>query len=53
MLEVGSEETVDPRSGVARRWRLGNPLIEWYVERPPQSWLRFDGQLSIRWFADD
>jgi len=50
---IESRETIDPDGGIARHWRVGNLLIEWYAERPRESWLRFDGQLSIRWFTDE
>lgn len=53
MAVFESRETIDPRRGIARNWRLGPLVIEWYVEAPPQDWLRFDGQCSVRWFADD
>lgn len=50
-MKIESRET-SPREGIARHWRVGNLLIEWYVERPPVSWLRFDVELSVRWFDD-
>jgi len=52
-MKVESRETVDLEHGIARNWRIGQVVIEWYVERPREEWLRFDSNLSIRWFADD
>ena len=51
-MRLESCETIDPRNGIARKWRIGNLSIEWYVERPPQSWLRFDANLAVSWYAD-
>ena len=48
-----SRDTINPRSGVARNWRIGPMVIEWYVELPPQSWLTFDSNLSIRVFSEE
>lgn len=51
-MNIESKDTIDPRDGVARHWRIGPVAIEWYVERPPQSWMAFDSNLSVRWYAE-
>jgi hypothetical protein len=51
-MRLESKETIDPDGGIARHWVIGPLLIEWYVERPREEWLRFDGQLSVRWIDD-
>lgn len=50
-MKLKSKDTINPRDGVARNWRFGNVAVEWYVERPPQSWLRFDSNFSVRWYS--
>jgi len=49
---IESKDTIDPPNGIARSWRIGGFAIEWYVERPPESWLRFDSNLSVRWYNE-
>lgn len=36
----------------SRVWRLGPISIKWYAERPPQSWKRFQCELSIKWYNE-
>ena len=49
---IESKDTINPRKGIARHWRIGGIAIEWYVERPPQSWLRLDSNFAIKWYDE-
>lgn len=52
-MRLESRDTVDPRVGYARSWRVGPLVIEWYAEKPPQSWLRFEANLNVRMYDED
>lgn len=47
-MKLKSVDTVEPKNGIARHWRIGPVVIEWFIERPPQEWLRLDSNFSIR-----
>jgi hypothetical protein len=51
-MKIESRDTVNPHDGIARNWCVGNLVVEWYVERPPQEWMKFDFQCSVRWFDE-
>lgn len=51
-MKFESKETIATRDGIHQHWRIGPLSIEWYAERPPQSWIRFQMDVSIRWYDE-